>query len=306
MSGRLPARAKARKLYRRVIPAFVILAVGISSFWGYLTYRITHPAAVPEGVNPSQYLLPSLDVSWTTHDGLSIAGWWIPGRDGVAPVILAPGYGMSRSDVLSLASALHAVGFNVLVYDTRGCGAAPRGACMLGAIESEDLLTAIRFLKTRRSVPSDRVGIWGVDVNARAALQAAVLRSEVRAIAADSGFDSLEDFMNIRIREDFGWDNRVVQFGCMQALKLYALASGKSTIEGVRVGVLGDRSLLFLEGENRPELARLTTALYSRVRPQKELVTLSVARTRMMNDVDARNYDRQVTNFFQLNLLRSD
>ena len=112
--------------------------------------------------------------------------------------------------------------------------------------------------------------------------------------------------MNIRIHEDLGWDSRVIRLGCMRVFRLYALASGKSADEGVRVENLSDRSLLFLEGENRPELGRLTTALYSRVRPQKELITLPVARTRMMNGEDSRNYDRQVTNFFELNLLRNE
>jgi dipeptidyl aminopeptidase/acylaminoacyl peptidase len=185
MNRPVPANVQVGRFLRMVLPAAIILVGGILGMFGVLVYRITHPGAVPEAVSPSHYLLPFLDVTWTASDGSQIAGWWIPGQRGAPGVVLAPGFGMSRSDALSLALPLHEDGFNLLVYDSRGSGAAPRGASSLGLYETDEMVAALRFAQGRPDVDGRNLGIWGVDVGARAALLAAALVPEVRAIAAD-------------------------------------------------------------------------------------------------------------------------
>ena len=98
---------------------------------------------------------------------------------------------MSRSDALSLASVLHGAGFNLLVYDLRGNGASPRGASSLGLCETDDMLAVLRFMKSRSDINRARLGIWGVDESARAALAVAASHPEVRAIAADAPYESV-------------------------------------------------------------------------------------------------------------------
>ncbi len=261
-----------------------------------------HPAPVPESVTPSHFLLPSMDVTWTGKDGSQIPGWWIPGPKGSLVVILVPGYGMGRSDLLSLAMAVRGVGFNVLLYDTRGCGAVPRGACTFGLRESDDMVAALDYVRTRPGVLSGPVGIWGGDLSGRAALETAILRPDVGAIAVDSAFDSVEDFMNLRLREDFGLDSRFVQIGCLETFRLFSLLSSTPAGAHLRVDRLGNRNILFIKGENRRELGYMSTAICNRILPRKEMLTVPVSKVRMMDGEDAKSYDRQVANFFQLNL----
>ena len=128
---------------------------------------------------------------------------------------------MSRSDALSLAVALHEKGFNLLIYDQRGSGGAPRGASTSRPLRN-------RGYVGRRAVhagagpkaTAEKIGIWGVDIGALAALKAAADSPEVRAIAADSAFQSPSDFLSYRIEEDFGLNNRLLQFGCYQIFRL--------------------------------------------------------------------------------------
>jgi pimeloyl-ACP methyl ester carboxylesterase len=209
---------------------------------------------------------------------------------------------MSRAHALSLASALRQKGFHVLALDLRGCGAAPSGASSLGLMETDDLLSAIDFVKSQPGINSERLGIWGVDVGARAALAAAAARPEVRAIAVDSAFESVADFIDIRLAEDLGPAGRFAQLGCVYLFRAYASVTGVPREQPLPLEALADRSVLFVQGENRRELARLTEALYDRLKPRKEMISLSRSRSRRMSGEEMGSYDRQVSNFFQLNL----
>jgi pimeloyl-ACP methyl ester carboxylesterase len=285
-----------------ILPASIILVVGITAILGFLVYKITHPEAATEFVNPSHYLLPSLDVLISSSGRDEIPAWWIPGLKGAPGVILAPGYGMSRSDALSLAVPLHENEFNILIYDQRGNGDSPRGSSSLGLYEGSDMLDAVRFLQSRPESNPHRIGIWGVDIGALAALKVAAAAPHVRAIAADSPFQSPSDYMSYRIEEDFGLNNRLLQFGCYQLFRLSHIMGSLSSEDLISFQALSDRSILFIRGENRKKLGNLTTGIYDSIRPKKELISFKAARVHLMSGEDLRSYDRQVANFFHLNL----
>jgi hypothetical protein len=306
MNRPAPAKVRVRRFFRLVLPAAIILIVGVIAILAVLLYRITHPGAVPEAVNPSHFLLPSVDVTWPAGDGIEAAGWWIPGSKDGPGVLLVPGLGMCRSDALSLALPLHQDGFNLLICDSRGSGALPRGASSLGLREADDVLAALRFMMTQLGPGSQRLGIWGVDVGARAALHAAALVPEVGAIAADGAYDIVLDFVNVRFREESGIRSGILEYACRQVFRLMHLGSLSRLTRPLEVAPLSNRSILFIEGENRRDLGRLTEGIYLRVQPQKELATLKAARVHSMSGADLGDYDRQVATFFRLNLRRAD
>jgi len=302
MKPQAPAKIQIGKFCRTVFPAVAILLIGVTLILGFFVYKISHPGAVPESVNPSHYLLPSLDVLMFSANGKPIPAWWIPGLKGGPGIILAPGYGMSRSDPLSLAAALHEKGFNLLIYDQRGSGGAPRGASSLGVYETEDMLGAVQYMRDRPESDGRKIGIWGVDIGALAGLKAAGVSPEVRSIAADSVFQSPSDFLSYRIEEDFGVNNRLLQLGCYQIFRLVHIRGSISSSVEIPLRQLSDRNILFIKGENRRQLGYLTTGIYDALKPQKELISFKTARTHLMSGEDLKNYDRQVVNFFHLNL----
>lgn len=290
-----------KKLLKTVFPAAAILLVGLFIIFSIFVYRISNPATAPEAVTPSHYLLPFLDLETPAANGDIIYGWWIPGLKGSPGIVLAPGYGMNRTDALSLAVGLHNDGFNLFVFSQRGSGA-ERGASSLGLYETEDMLTAVRLIRERLEVNRDLIGIWGVDVSALAALKAAAEFPEIRAIAVDSAFKSPYDFLSYRIKEEFGLDNSILRFGCYQIFKLFHIGGSLSADETLPLKALSNRNILFIKGDNRGSLASFTNEIYDEVLPQKELISFKAARIHSMSGEDLRNYDRQVVNFFHLNL----
>jgi hypothetical protein len=304
MKQQLPASAGFRigGFIQLILPAAAILVVGAGAIFSILIYKISHPEAVPEAVNPSYYLMPSLEVNIPSVNDTQIPAWWIPGLKGAPGIILATGYGMNRSDGLSLAAVLHQDGFNLLVFSQRGSYVALSRASTLGLYEAEDMLNAVRFLQKRPESNGTRVGIWGVDVSARGALKAAATFPEIQAIAADSVFDLVSDFLDFRIAEDFGLNNRIIAFGCYQVFRLAYLFSGIPMSEQLPLQAISDRAVLFIKGDNRKLLGSLTAAVYDKVLPQKEMISLKTARIHLMSGEDLRNYDRQVASFFHLNL----
>jgi hypothetical protein len=302
MKRALTARVQIGRFFRTILPAFAILFLGSAVVLGVLVYKISFPGLGQESVNPSHYLLPSLEVTIPADDHTEIPAWWIPGLKGAPGIILAPGYGMSRSDALSLAAALHDGGFNLLIYGQRGSGSFPKTASTLGLYETRDMVQAVRFMQNRPESDRSRLGIWGVDVGALAALRAAAACAEVRAIVVDGAFESVADFLDYRIAEDFGLDNRLVQLGCLQIFRLVHILSGSFSSGKLPLQAISDRMILFVKGENRPELGNLTTAIYDRIQPQKEMISFKTARIHMMSGEDLKSYDRQVANFFHLNL----
>jgi len=298
----VPAKVQVTRFFRMVLPATAVIVGGCLLVFGVLIYRATHPAPVPEPVNPSHYLLPSVDVVLSATGRTRIVAWWIPGLRGSPGIVLAPGLGMSRADALSLASALHEKGFNLLVYDQRGSGANPKEGSTLGWRETDDLVAALEFTRRRPEVDARRMGVWGVDVGAWAALAAAASYREIRAIALDSAYESVDDFLAVRLRSELGAVSRLLEVACAKVFRLYRPLAAGGSDWSLRLDALADRSVLFIQGDNRKDMARLTALLFDRVQPQKEMISIPSSRVRMMSGEEQQNYDRQVSNFFHLNL----
>ncbi len=292
----------AGKFLRTLLPVVAALLAGVLAFLSLVVYKITHPGPVPEAINPSHYLLPWLEITISSPNQVDIPAWWISGNKGAPGIILAPGYGMNRSDALSLAATLYEKGFNILIYDQRGSGSSPRGASTLGLHEADDLARVVAFMQNQPQSNRSTIGIWGVDASARAAFKVAASLPEIRAIAADGVFEFPSDFINFRIYEDFGLDNSVLQFGCSRIFKLLHARGGSKLDESLPLEALSDRAILFIKGDNRERLAALTAALYDKVKPRKEMISIKTARVHSMAGEELKNYDRQVANFFQVNL----
>jgi hypothetical protein len=121
----------------------------------------------------------------------------------------------------------------------------------------------------------------------------------VAAVVADSAFDSIEDFIRLRLREDLGLRNRAFGTGCLAMFRLYRMVYPAAPYENFSPNALADRSLLMIQGGNRLELAACTAEIYGRIQARKQLIILPVARTRNMNGEEMKSYDRQVVEFFR-------
>lgn len=123
-------------------------------------------------------------ITFTTHDQLTLAGWYIPPRNG-ATIILLHGYGGNRMGMLNHAQILAERGYGVLLYDLRAHGESQGALRSWGWLDVGDVTSAVAYLRTRSEVDPRRIGAMGVSIGGQIALRAAAETTALKAVAAD-------------------------------------------------------------------------------------------------------------------------
>ncbi|MBI2984122.1 MAG: alpha/beta fold hydrolase [Candidatus Kerfeldbacteria bacterium] len=153
-------------------------------------YTATHPEKIISTGTPRDLGLDYEDVSFATADGLTLRGWFIPGREGTQPktIIGLHGYPADKGDILPSLAFLHDQ-YALLLFDFRGLGQSERAISTVGLRETEDLVAAIRYLRQRGI---DQVGVWGFSMGGAVALMIAPRSPEIKAAVADSSYARLD------------------------------------------------------------------------------------------------------------------
>jgi len=115
-----------------------------------------------------------------------LAGWTIHAIHGAPVVILVHGFKTSREEMLPWSRFLHEAGYNVLLFDTRGCGKSGGSTVGLGATEPRDISLAAEL--ARGEFGTDKVAVLGISLGAGAAILAAANDALIGAVVADSAW----------------------------------------------------------------------------------------------------------------------
>ena len=177
-SRRRDERPRRRFLRRTLVTAaavfaglFVVLPVGFAIV-------VNHKARAP--VARADLGRPYVDVTLTTSDGLRLAGWYVPSRNGAA-VIVFPG----RRGPVAHARMLVRHGYGVLLLDRRGEGESEGDFNARGWGGEPDLRAAIAHLRARPDVRDGRIGGLGLSVGGELLLQTAAHDRGLRAVVSD-------------------------------------------------------------------------------------------------------------------------
>ena len=140
-----------RYLRRFLIAVGVIAAVYVVVAPLYASYVFTH---VARGFVPRAELgAAHEDVSFTTDDGLTLRGWYIPSKNRAA-VIVFPG----RKGPQRQARMLARHGYGALLFDRRGEGESDGDPNVFGWAGEKDIRAAVEFLRSRPEIDPDRIG----------------------------------------------------------------------------------------------------------------------------------------------------
>lgn len=161
------------------------------------------PAAfdLPDDVDASAYLMPNYEeVSIASRDAnITLSGWYVAAAESpeTAPaVILQHGLNSCKQSptVLLPAGILHYAGFNVLMIDLRDHGASTLedGRFAVGTEEYRDVLGAWDWLIAEKSIPAERIGLFGVSLGGATVTIAAGEERGVAAVWEDSGFADIQ------------------------------------------------------------------------------------------------------------------
>ena len=155
------------------------------------SYVFTHTGATD--ISTPDLGAPAVEVEFTTSDGLSLQGWYVPSRNGAA-VIVVPGLSNSQDDE---ARMLVRHGYGVLLLIRRGEGESDGDPNMLGWAASNDVHAAVDFLSQRTDVDPDRIGAIGFSIGGEILIQAAAESDQLAAIVSEGGSErSLREGLN--------------------------------------------------------------------------------------------------------------
>jgi dipeptidyl aminopeptidase/acylaminoacyl peptidase len=138
---------------------------------------------------PGSLGVPFSDVRFSTANGRTLHGWWIPWDDARRPaVILAHGWGRNAERMLPYIAILRPMGYHLLAFDARHHGASDRDGHASMKKFSEDIRAALDFLAGQPEANADRVGVLGLSVGGSAAIHAAAHDPRLRAVVTVGAF----------------------------------------------------------------------------------------------------------------------
>jgi pimeloyl-ACP methyl ester carboxylesterase len=141
------------------------------------------------------FAVPHENVTMRAPDGVRLAAWYVPPRNGAA-IVLVQGGGGDRDGLKLHATMLARHGYGVLLYDERGRGSSGGRSNGFGWDWPADVTTAVDFLESRGI---DRVGVLGLSTGAEVAITAAANDRRIDAVVADGAeARTLDDFAHLR------------------------------------------------------------------------------------------------------------
>lgn len=166
------------------LPVAVVIVQLVWAPLGQAVLVTNREHAELSAATPADHGLAAEDVTLTTSDGVELAAWWVPSRNGAA-VLLLHGSGSTRTATLDHAQVLADAGFGVLMVDARGHGASGGTAMDLGWHGADDLTAAVNWLAAQADVEEGRIGAVGLSMGGEEALTLAGQDPRVRAVVGD-------------------------------------------------------------------------------------------------------------------------
>jgi len=210
-------------------------------------------------------------------------------------IILLHGLGGTGLSMSYQARMLQKAGYNVLMPDLRAHGDS-EGDTVTGALEVNDVLGALDYLRTRRDVDADQIGILGVSYGALVALRAASETQAIRAVVLESiGPARLEDHggrpttLRRWINLPFNW----------LLYRLFDFMSGVGDCEGVlgSLHLIFPRPVLFIS-TGRGKERYFMRAFHEAARQPKAILEVPKASHGIAAAVDYRAYRERVVDVF--------
>ena len=189
--------SKGRRYWLNLLGAFVVASlIGTAVVLLDLSYRNARALVGPRrsliASTPAESGLSFEPITFTSPDGLRLAGWYIPSHNG-ATIILCHGLGANRVGMLPQAALLAEHGYGSFLFDFRAHGESEGEMVTYGYAETDDVLAAVDYLLSRPDVDPQRIGTLGGSLGAATAIRAAARSTHLKAVVAESAFTSLED-----------------------------------------------------------------------------------------------------------------
>ncbi|MBN2076253.1 MAG: alpha/beta fold hydrolase [Dehalococcoidales bacterium] len=186
-----------KKWLRYGLILIVIIIVAFIGMSGYMGYSMTRQERVLLVRNPGDVGLAYEEDIFPDIDGeIILRGWFLTSNNSDRVILMVHGNGANRDDptigTLDIAAGLVNHGYNVLMFDLRGCGESAGDMVSGGYHEKKDVLGAVEYVRKRGF---DNIGVMGFSLGAVSSLLAAAETEDIDAVVADSSYADLNDIM---------------------------------------------------------------------------------------------------------------
>jgi fermentation-respiration switch protein FrsA (DUF1100 family) len=237
------------------------------------------------------------EVTLRTSDGLDLAAWYVPSRNGAA-VVSYP----TRAGKLPHARMLARHGYGVLLVDARGYDGSEGDPNMFGWNGAKDVEAAVAWLERRPDVEPERIGGIGFSVGGEVTIEAAAGNSGLAAIVSEgAGVRSVREGL---LR---GW--RGVLSIPQEAVLTASVAVLDETPPPPSLddlaGQISPRAAFFVHARQGGGGEELNPEYFDAAEPPKELWRIEEGGHVGGLEAQPVEYERRVVGFFDRHLLRS-
>jgi pimeloyl-ACP methyl ester carboxylesterase len=298
----LPSGSALKRIF-----IILIIAVGLPAAGAFaLIHAASQPSPDRTKSDPSELLLQTEDASFTSSDGVSLAGWYLRGKRGAPPIVLCHDLGGSRSQLLNAAVALNKAGYPLLLLDFRRHGDSGPARSTLGVNERLDVLAAVGWLRSKPQFAKGRIGGWGVGMGAYALALAALEEPGLTALALDGLYPDISSEADRRLREMMPpAAQSLVPAARLLYRPYFRCRLGQYSLDK-RLAGLGGRNLLLIAASEVPEQFEAERRIYEAI-PEtadgdKNLLELRRSGLTGLYAEDRTRYDQAIRDFFSSHL----
>jgi len=177
-------RATRRRWWPLIIALLLVASYLLLWTLGQAVAASYTPRPALGGRTPADLGMTYQDVTFSSSDGVELAGWYVPARNGAA-VALMHGAGSTRTAVLEHAAVLVEHGYGVLLFDARGHGESAGRGMDFGWYGESDASGAVDFLTRQPDVSPESIALLGVSMGGEEAIGAAGADDRVDAVVAE-------------------------------------------------------------------------------------------------------------------------
>ncbi|MFA5161363.1 MAG: alpha/beta hydrolase [Elusimicrobiales bacterium] len=282
--------------------AAAALIVAAAYLYSKRMLRPPHHRA-PVAVFPDQFRLPHQNTVFTSEDGITLRGWFIPADNSPKTIILLHGWGNNRGDALAATHFLHEAGFNLLYFDFRCCGESGGAVSTVGYLETRDMEAALEYLKTRKPECAQAVGVYGMSMGAAVAVYAAARHDIIKCVALEAAFDSYE-----KAAGRYAWTHlRIPYYPFVPPALMFARMKLGTDPEKFspqyHIRAVSPRPVLFIHGSHDALVPlKDAKALFEKAGQPKEFWTVAGASHAKCAETGGAEYRKRLTDFFTANL----
>jgi len=289
------------KLAMAALALLFFAVLTTSAIAGFLVYRIVKPLRTSSEINLQSFPGRPETVEFEVPGRGTREGYFFPGFRQAPTIVLCHGYESSRGELLTLVSALQDGQYNVFLFDFAGHGGSP-GTTTFGYKEADELHAALDALATRSDIDPNRIGVWGYNLGAYAALRDAERDPRVKALVLDSVYDKPEQMVKIGVERSGLAGFPLMVRSAQTSFDWMNYAYRDELPLSKKLGAMNGVPILFIQAVDDPELASITRQMFMKAPEPREQTVLAHGNFVSMNDQEKRSYENRVVTFFLTHL----